>query len=766
MKKPLLVSRGRIGLWLVGWLGVTNVLIALAHLTGLLPFKVLLFVCITLLPGVATLRFLRIKPRTLSAGLVYSFGLGVLVLMLSGLAANQLLPLLGVERPLEFLGVIVTWNVVALGLIGASIRSNTQPILLEPWSPAKWSKHAWLLTFLSLLLPGIAALGAFRLNNGGDALLAEAALCATAAVASYAIIFRRRLPDGLLTWLIFVIGLTVLLMTSLRGWDIVGHDIEREFRVYTLTHMNALWDISLDRDSYNACLSITILPQMFMQLLDISGLIVFKVVLQVIFAVCPAVVFVLLRQYTTRLGALFGSLLFICYPTFINDSAMLTRQGVAYLFFALALLIISNNTQRKRHKILFLLCALGAILSHYSTAYMFVALFAAAAVCKLCAMWLSRRRLIRQTSLRTQPNPPDANTILSPLFAILLFVMAFVWYTQVTATSGGLAVTLQKTITSLPQLFSDDNKSTDTSTALLFASGKTQVDLYESYLSTSREPTTKMADALQYMPALTNDQLPVTKLGMQAQSVGINPSLISVLRQNFARVLQVLALGGVLYVTYKLLRREQEDLSADFIYLSIAGMVILSLMVVLPILSMNYGLLRAFQQTLIFLILPITLLLVRLGRPLWAWLKTALVTGGIVFLFLLFTGFFAQLLGGASPSLSLNNQGLYYGLFYSSEADIRAFRWLKQHVKEGNDVRAANFNRAIMHDPDYPFTRAGILPSQTGAGTIIYTDPAQVKDKRVYLYYESSPLIMTFPIEYYDDTKNRIYSTPTTRIYR
>jgi uncharacterized membrane protein len=221
-----------------------------------------------------------------------------------------------------------------------------------------------------------------------------------------------------------------------------------------------------------------------------------------------------------------------------------------------------------------------------------------------------------------------------------------------------------------------------------------------------------------------------------------------------------------MYVTYKLLRKKQGALSSDFIYLSLAGMVILSLMVMLPVLSMSYGLLRAFQQALIFLILPIIMLLTRLGRSLWPWLKTMSVTVGTVFLFLLFTGFFAQILGGTSPSLSLNNQGLYHGLFYSSEADARAFRWLKQHVKKGSDVRAANFNRAIMHDPNYPFARAGILPSQTGTGTFTYTDPAQVQAKKVYLYYESSPLIMTFPLDYYDDTKNLIYSTSSTRIYR
>lgn len=759
MNKQRQISAHNLAIGLGIWFVITNGLVYLAHLTNWWPLKVLLFVSIVFLPGVALLRILHITLKTFYASIVYSFGLSILVLMLSGLFANQLLPLLGWSQPLNTLGAIGAWDFAVAALILVAIRINHQSIKVKQWSPKIWTKPTWAVFGFSLLLPVLAAFGAFRLNNGGDAFFAELTLGCLAVLICYCLIVRRRLPDSLLVWLIFIIGLTVLFMTSLRGWDIVGHDIEREFRVYTLTHLNNLWDISLNRDPYNACLSITILPQMFSQILGVSGLVVFKIILQIIFAVCPVIIFILLRQYTSKLGALIGTLLFICYPTFINDSAMLTRQGVAYLFFALSLLIISNHAQKLRYKLLFLLCAMGAILSHYSTAYMFVALFMLAMIFKFVVMWWLRRK-------KHKPKPKVASTVLSPLFATCLFLMTFIWYAQITATSSGLIVTLQKSVANLPQLFSDDNKSTDTATALFFAGGKTQVDLYESYLSSSREVTTKMADALQYLPALTSDDLPITPLGAKAHSIGISPSLITTLRQNFAKVLQVLALGGVVYVTYRLLRKRPNALDPDFICLSIAGITILGLMVILPVLSINYGVLRAFQQALIFLILPITLLLIALARRIWPRLKTATAALGMTFLFLLFTGMFAQLLGGVGPTLSLNNQGLYYGLFYTSTADARAFAWLKEHIKKGNDVRAVNFNRAIMHDPQYPFTHTGILPTQIGANTFIYADPAQIIAQKVYLYHESSPLIMTFPQDFYDDTKNLIYSTQSTRIYR
>ncbi len=763
MKKSWEISARGVAFGLIGWLITTNLLVWATHVSGWWPFKLVLFLCISFLPGIALLRALQIRLGSIPAKIVYSFGLSMLILMLSGLIANQVLHSFGITRPLELGGALSAWSFVTLLIIVASVLTNGRSMQLRLGTLQHFSKPAWLAVGLSLVLPFVAMAGAFRVNNGDDGLVAGLALCFAAALIIYAFLLRNRLPDGVLAWLIFVIGLSILLMTSLRGWDIVGHDIAREFRVYSLTHTHAHWDIGLDRDPYNACLSITILPEMLARILDISGLVVFKVVLQIIFAVCPAVLYILLRQYVSKLGALVGSTLFICYPTFINDSAMLTRQGVAYLFFALALVVITNKAQRKRYKILFLLCALGAILSHYSTAYMFVALFAIAVICKFSiTRWQKRQGEVVVDRWRY--------TVLSPLFAGLLFFMTFMWYAQITATSSGLVTTLHKSLVSIPKLFTDENKSSDTSIALFFAHAKTQADLYNTYLAQSQQTDATEA-ANSYTPVLTSDDLPLTKLGEKASTIGIDPSIVTTLRQNFARALQLLAIAGVGYMTYALLRRKSagpyvKSLGIDFIALSLASIVLLALMVILPVLSVNYGVLRAFQQALIFLILPITFLLIMFSWRLWPWLRTTLATTSMVVLFLLFTGLFAQLLGGTSPSLSMNNRGLYYGLYYTPAADLQSFVWLKEQLSEHSDVRAANSNKAGMHDPEYPFANSGILPSQIGPKSYVYLDQAQVLTQKFYTYHESSPLILTFPLQYYDLTKDQIYSTSTTRVYR
>lgn len=755
MTKSLVINTRGLTIWLFAGIWTTNLLVWLAHNVDGWLLSALLFACLVLLPGLALLRITRITLRSLLLGIVYAFGLGLLALMLSGLAANQLWPLFGVERPLELPGALAAWNIMTLGLIIAAAYVNRKTVRLMRRPMRHVRRQSWTFIGATLFLPVLATLGAVRLNNGGDALLAQLAIGYAAGLIGMAIYWRHKLSSEVLGYFIFVLGLSVLLMTSMRGWDIVGHDIEREFRVFTLTQLEGRWDIALYRDPYNACLSITILPQMLTRLLDMSGVMVFKVVLQVVFAVCPVIIFLLIRRYASKLAALIGTLLFICYPTFVSNSAMLTRQGVAYLFFALAILIISNKIQTTRSKLLFLLCSLGAILSHYSTAYMFVGLFAVAVICKVIMTW---RQGYRPWPWRSRVKA----TVLSPLFALLLFLMTFGWYARITDTSGGLSSTLISSIANIPHLFSgNDKKSSDTSAALMFSGGRTPAELYSAYVRQSADTHTGQLP----MPSLTDDTMPLTALGQKVKSLGFNPSTIAELRQHFAKVLQVLGLLGVLYVAYRI-RKKTLTLGVDCTYLNLAGLIVLALMVVLPVLSVNYGMLRAFQQSLIFLVLPIALFLARLGEWLRPSVRTRIAGAGIVGLFILFTGLFAQLLGGSSPALSMNNQGLYYGLYYAPASDRATFSWLKQHLPKEADVRAANFNRALMHDPEYPFSKNGLLPTQLKPETTVYLDHAQIQEGRFYVYYESSPLIMTFPLQYFDATRDRIYSTASGGIYR
>lgn len=737
---------------LYAWLAATVLLIGLAQIAHIWPLLALLFVSLLLLPGTSLIYAGKIRSRSRLELLLFSVGLSLLVIMISGLLTNQLFQAVGTARVLTLWHLLPVFTVVVAAIIVFGQRRTSgarEEITLRLRKP-----HATtvVLGLATSLLPVVAAFGAFRLNNGGNALFAMIAISATTAVFVGVLLLRRRTSDAAIAWSVFCAALALLLMTSLRSWDISGHDIAREFHVYSLTNLLGRWDIAAFRDPYNACLSITILPEVFAKFMDLSGLVVFKLLLQIICALCPVGLYVLLRRYSSKLGALVGVALFLSYPTFINDSAMLTRQGVAFLFFVLALLAMLRAGHLPRRG-LFLVFGLGVVLSHYSTSYMFVAVMVIALAAKIIVTLCRRKPMLWHG---------NKQSVITPSIIFIMVLATFLWYAQVTATSDGLTITVRNAIVNVPNLLSDDNKSSDTSVALFLSSSKTQADIYESYFTQASH--NDPAAMLRYLPNLTSDDLPVTPLGAWLENKGLDPDITATARQHFARVLQLLAVVSVAYVTWRWIKRDS-TVSSDLVLLSLAGVAVTICMVVLPNLSMNYGLLRTFQQMLIFLSIPIVLLLAAAShrvRPHW---RTAIAAGGVTGLFLLFTGFFAQLLGGVSPSFTLNNSGLYYGLYYTTRADLVTLQWMKQDIPKAAEVRSANVLKATMHDPYYPFDETGILPMQRPVGGYVFLSQAQLIAGKFYVYHEGSPLITSFPLEYYQDSTNKIYSTPSTGVF-
>ena len=58
MQKYLVISPRSVFGILLSWLGLTTILLGLVHITSWWPLKVLLFLCLVLLPGAALLRLM------------------------------------------------------------------------------------------------------------------------------------------------------------------------------------------------------------------------------------------------------------------------------------------------------------------------------------------------------------------------------------------------------------------------------------------------------------------------------------------------------------------------------------------------------------------------------------------------------------------------------------------------------------------------------------------------------------------------------------
>jgi len=309
----------------------------------------------------------RIVTR-LDSALLVAFGFAVVTDFAVLLLVNFGGPLVGYSRPLSEVPLAAGFALVNL-LIGA----------LSPLSaPVDWTRIRDLsgvkpVAGYGILCLVLAVAGATRLNNGLGPAVSMVAYTAIAGLLALLLIRHDRYAVEVLELGVFFGAGALLLLTSLRGWLITGHDIQVEYEVYRLNLGGGHWVIGDYKTSYNACLSITLLPLALTKLTAISAAGVWKIVFPLMFAVAPVALFRSVNNLASRQVALLSSALFLTFPTFFTDMAYMARQEIAFVVLGAAAVVMSEqngNAKLRRYALIPLL--VGIVLAHYATAYVLV----------------------------------------------------------------------------------------------------------------------------------------------------------------------------------------------------------------------------------------------------------------------------------------------------------------------------------------------------------------------------------------------------------
>ena len=308
---------------------------------------------------------------SLQERLGYSVAAVLLVLMAAGLLINAVLPLAGVQRPLDPGPIIIVVDLMNLSLYVYRIR---YPDRIRPRvSFAEFSKQEFRLLVAAVLTVVLAVFGANQLNNGASGNVTLIALAIAAVIGIFSVRWLRYTRESVMSAVIYLVSLGLLLTTSLRGWYVTGHDIQQEYLVFQLTEVHGHWSMAYFQDAYNACLSITILPTELGQIINVDSPYIYKLFFQLIFALCPVLVYALARRYFNRGVATLAVAFFVGFPTFFTDMPFLNRQEMALLFVAVGMLAATNPVWSfRRRQVSLGLAGLGAEVSHYSTMYVFV----------------------------------------------------------------------------------------------------------------------------------------------------------------------------------------------------------------------------------------------------------------------------------------------------------------------------------------------------------------------------------------------------------
>ena len=675
--------------------------------------------------AVALVTFVAVPTLLLHLKLVrlpYALGLALLGLVVGGLALDTVLPWAGVDRPLAPLPLAIAWLAVDLALLLWRRDVPLPRLGLRRRARAVLDAELVLAPTLASVSLLLAVAGAIRLNNGADGVMAVAAVLVGGA-ALLAQLGSRRAPHDV--WVIGLVAAGLLLATSLRGWHVTGHDIQAEFLAFRLTDGAQNWDMAALPSAYNACLSVTILPTVLAQATGLSGQVVFTVLLQLLFATVPVLTYLLARRFVPRRLAFAAAALTIAFPTFFTDMPYLVRQEVAFFFLALMLLVATEPASRAS-RVLVLAFGIGVVLSHYSTTYVLLMALVAA--------------FLGMAVLRG-----DGPRVLThPLMIGALVVSTFAWAGPVTGTGGHATEVFTETFRSITGQADGGPSSSDTSYWRLSGEETTPRERMDSFVGATLDyRAEEIPPELQVVP----------DPGAEVTEPDLHPAPATTVKLACALVMQAFLFLGLVW----LLRRREDGLPREAVFLVWGSMAALGLIVTVPNLSVDYGVLRAFQQTLL-VVAPV------MAMGMWFVLRRPLLIALAPVALLL-------VLAGTQQRIALENAGTYFDRFYVTDSAMRGIEWLGRtdRADKENERIIANRNVNVrllgLSDNRAPVSDR-LFPTMLSRDGYVFVD-GQILDRgESTVFWTGDLLTYTYPIGVLDRRLDLLYDAPQARVYR
>ncbi|MEX0616723.1 MAG: DUF2206 domain-containing protein [Candidatus Woykebacteria bacterium] len=752
---------------------ITNIL----HIFGFNPFfigDVVSLSTILIIPGIILLFILKVKSHSVWEVLLFAIGLSLALIMFGGLLINTILPKFQIVYPLTLTPILASFDVFSLVLLVIAYFRAKDFSLDLYFNNLK--KHNLLFSLPSILFPLLATVGAISINNGGTNLFTMILLGSIGIYTLLLIIFRHKFSSFVFPTALYFMGLSLLLMTSLRSWYITGHDIQREYYVFQLTKTHHFWSMDFYKDAYNAMLSITILPTVLSSILSFNDIYIYKLIFQVLFATCPVIIYLFLKKYTTSVLAFLAAFYFMSFPTFYSDMPMLNRQEIGFIFFSLLLFVTFSLSLPKHIKyFLSIIFGFSIVISHYSTNYVLIFILLVAYILSKILSFKKIGSTLVQILKSLHINPKNQLTdkmFISAFLLIVLITFSYLWNSQVTKTSNNITGVLQKTLSGIFVKSQNENKSGDIAYSIFFTQKIDPQKLLNQYIEdTSKKAKTadegvfydkSVYEKYQTTP-IKQSKLPLTSFGGFLSNLKLSIfTLNSLSRQFSAFAMQIFVFIGLLALLFY---RTLKPFDKEYIFLCLGGVTLLALEIILPEISIEYGLLRMFEQLLILLSFPIVIATIFLTSFLKE-SKSIIVSGFIaVAFFLTLTGFFSTFTGGYYPQMNLNNAGTYYDAYYTRKNNVVSINWLATHKDKNSPVQADNSGVGKLQAIGNISALNEIFPPIIRRNSYVYLTSTNLQNNAI-VSIEKNVLVFNSPQEFLNDTKNLIYSNGASKIYK
>jgi len=379
------------------------------------------FIYFSFIPGLIIIKLLKINKLDMLESILFSVGLSIAFLMLIGLSINELYPILGITRPLSLTSLLLTINTFILILsILAYLRDEN-----VKFPVAKNSKpYSFIILVLLFILPILSIVGAIWVNAYGNNVILLMVIILIAFLFTITAISKSLSLQKLYPIVIFVIAISLLYQGKLiSNYPITyNSDLARELFISENTLNNAYWNAS---NSYgdvrygrvHSMLSVTILPTIYSNLLNLELAWIFKIIYPTIFSLVPLGLYILWRGKLGSKAAFVSVFLLLSNAAFYSELLGLNRQMIAELFFVLLLFIVLNNKIKSSNRMIcFIIISVALVTSHYAIAEIFMFIISLSLILLIAAKKPSRKITLSMV--------------------VLFFVIMFSWYIYTARSSA------------------------------------------------------------------------------------------------------------------------------------------------------------------------------------------------------------------------------------------------------------------------------------------------------------------------------------------
>jgi uncharacterized membrane protein len=364
---------------------VIHILIYVAIGLDLPVFRqIIVFIYLTFVPGFILLKFLKLKETKTVDTILFSIGLSIAFLMLVGFFINELFLIVGVSMPLSTIPLEITLSVLTLFLFLVGNRRDLFGGSISFRGNIRDSKESILKSAILVLPVLFGIIGAVYVSFPSISTAILSLMIIMVAVLFAVSVFSPRLiPSKFYPLMIFAISIALALHVLLISKYIIGYDAQLEYQIFRLTINRGYWTRlpnSIGQGSalnFNSMLSVTVLPSIYSALLNIDGEVLFKTLYPFVFSLVPLVLYRVYEQSMGKVSSLLSTLFLISSPLVFYGVGLLSlnRQIVAMFFLVLSILVLLDKMMPVgKRRILFLVFGTALIVSHYSTAYLYLGL--------------------------------------------------------------------------------------------------------------------------------------------------------------------------------------------------------------------------------------------------------------------------------------------------------------------------------------------------------------------------------------------------------